>query len=438
MTGFLKKFWRRNDGAVLIYTAILLPIFIGFIALGLDVASWHLDKRNTQTMADAAALAAAYKDASLDPQVLSVDPTVETAANDAALLNGFDAGAGETITVNKPPLFGDTVGNPDAIEVIIRTPLSLLLSALVNTDEKFASSRAVAGTSGGAFCILTLGGTEPAAFSISGTTDLSMNCGIAIKSTDDKAFKISGSADLDVTEICVEGGTQAGGNVDFLNAMPEDNCDTPDDPLANLDPPAEDSDTCTCLETDFKISGNGGIHSLAPGVYCNGIDISGNSNDIEFEPGEFILAGKGLKAAGGNNLIHGDGVVFYNTDNCGDEAFGDIDFSGNNTVNFSAPTSGPYAGVLFFNDRSVESTDAGKKFKLAGTVDSVFDGVVYYPNAEVQFSGTVNSENSCGVKIISEFLTLNGTSNIFSPQGEDCASSAISIGGGGGQIALVE
>ena len=59
MEKFVKLFWRRKDGAVLAYTAILMPIFLGFIALGFDIASWHLDKRRTQTMADSGAVAAA-------------------------------------------------------------------------------------------------------------------------------------------------------------------------------------------------------------------------------------------------------------------------------------------------------------------------------------------------------------------------------------------
>ena len=434
---FFKRLRENRNGSALVYVAVLLPIAFGFLALGLDVAAWHLDKRQTQIMADAAALAAAFADTGED-DVLS--DAAAAAALTAATVNGYDPDDGYTLTINKPPTMGDTLGQGDAIEVLISTEAPAYLSLFVTDGGGIISSRAVAmpGTLGepSGACILTLEEELPSAFKISGTALLSLDCGIAVKSTDEKAFELSGTATIDSTKICVEGETLVGGDITFLSAEPENYCATPDDPLAGLEPP--DADTCTCDENNYKISNNGGNHSLAPGVYCNGIEISGNSNDVTFEPGEFILAGQGLKTAGGDNFIHGDGVIFYNTDQCGNEDYGDIDFSGNNEIDFAAAKDGDYAGLLFFNDPSQESSDFGVKFKKAGQVGSKLDGAIYVPNGLVQFSGTVNDETSCGVKIISKFLDLNGTVNIFSPTVEECASNEILIGEDDGEAKLVE
>ncbi len=443
MGDFVRSFNTDTRGGVLIYTAILLPVFLGFMALGLDIAAWHIEKRQSQTMADFAAVAAGIekeKNASDENLTEAQHKALyEAAALAVAQLNGFDGGAGHVLIINSPPTRGDSAGVEGAIEVIVQIPQPIFLSGLVGIEEgSFIGSRAVVGPgNGGDFCILILDGSDSSAFKISGTANLTMECGIAVKSDDVKAFEIPGTATVDATIICVEGQTKVSGIVNFVDAIPEDFCDTPDDPLASLGPPVNDADTCTCAEEDYHLSGNGGFEILEPGIYCNGIQISGNSNDVTFQPGEYIIAGGGLKFSGADNFIHGDGVFFFNTDNCGDENFGDIDFAGNNQIDYSAPLGGPYAGIIAFNDRSPESEAANTKFKKAGTVDSIFDGLIYWPNGEVQFSGTVNDINSCGVKIISKLLDINGTVDIFSPADEGCASNKVAIGGRGG-LGLVE
>ena len=187
MKNFVKLFWRRKDGAVLAYTAILMPIFLGFIALGFDIASWHLDKRRTQTMADSGAIAAAISGHRAAVEDGATPGEINVVANaavlDAITRNGFDAGAGETYVINRPPLTGQTVGRADAVEVIVRTPLPLLLSALLTTTEKFASSRAVSLVTGSDSCLFALSPDDAGAIKVSGGGTVDLGCGVDRKST---------------------------------------------------------------------------------------------------------------------------------------------------------------------------------------------------------------------------------------------------------------
>ena len=59
--------------------------------------------------------------------------------------------------------------------------------------------------------------------------------------------------------------------------------------------------------------------------------------------------------------------------------------NGDTSANFSAPTSGPLAGILFFQDRSIPGSAAGST--MSGNSTSTFDGALYFPTTQVTFSG---------------------------------------------------
>src|SRR5207248_9882842 len=101
---------------------------------------------------------------------------------------------------------------------------------------------------------------------------------------------------------------------------------------------------------------SGGTVSLNPGTYC-GITISGNAN-VTFNSGTFILLGGGFHAGSSNTTLTGTGVTFYNTCspspcNGGSSGYQPISITGNLTATLSAPTSGSYAGILFYEDPTV-------------------------------------------------------------------------------------
>jgi len=121
------------------------------MALGLDIAAWHIEKRQSQTMADAAAVAAAIEDFKITAQG-GTSPgcaagDVFNAASNAAGLNHFDAAIGHTLTLNCPSSQGASVGVAGSVEAIVTTPLPLFLASVINVSVEGASaySRAVAG-----------------------------------------------------------------------------------------------------------------------------------------------------------------------------------------------------------------------------------------------------------------------------------------------------
>ncbi len=389
-SGLLGRLARDERGGIAIMLALLLPLLVGAVGIGVEAGLWFAQRRSLQAAVDASAMAAALEVASGSTEDTYLDAVATEAARRIV----------PTITadVDYPPTSGDFSGNSEAIAVSVTSTAETLFARMfLGNSVDFAVDATTRLSPSGGACILALHPAADSSLLLNGTNSMSMDCGIAVTSTSPtKALDMPGTATIDSTEICVAGGFSDGGSNTFPNADPEANCAPPPDPLASLPEPAEVNDPCT--HADYVVSTD--PVTISPGVYCNGIEIP-IASTVTFLAGTYILAGKGLKVSG-DATISGDEVFFYNTDNSGDEAFGDVDFSGNSTVRLSAPTSGTYAGVLFFNDRSPEAEAAGKKFKVAGTVATDLDG--------------------------GQHITFNGTGN-FNWQPTGCAGDNVTIGG---------
>jgi hypothetical protein len=108
----------------------------------------------------------------------------------------------------------------------------------------------------------------------------------------------------------------------------------------------------------------------------------------------------------GNSTMTGTGVTFYNTTGTG--GYGAITLNGNSQANFSAPTSGALAGILFFQDRSIPSSAASST--INGNSSSTFDGAIYFPTTLLTFNGN-SSANGYSI-VVADKLVINGNASI--------------------------
>ncbi len=440
----MRTFHDDRRGAVALIAALVLPVIFGFAALAIDYGHLLYTEAKLQAAADAAALAAA---SSLDDEDAAVALAQEYAGlnmpegNYGTVLQAADVIFGTYDTETR--VFTDDDTPTDAVRVTLNlseangNPVTLFFASVIGFASRDVQSQAIATQSAGddEFCFYATSTDDPSAFKVSGTVDLDLgNCGIAVASTDDDAMKGSGTVDIAAGSVCVAGGYKESGVGVSVDPTPEEECDDiPDDPLAGLTAPTAAAE---CDEEDYSISGNGGNITLSPGTYCGGIQVSGSSNTITFEPGVYILAGGGLSVAGGSNNLINDtdsgigGVMFFNTESADDEDdFDDISFSGDNDITLSAPTSGDYAGVLFFQDPGADSASANLEFSVTGTVDTELDGTIYMPDHLIDFSGTSSSAMRC-MKLIGSIIEFSGTSGSTIP--ESCASDNVSISANSG------
>jgi hypothetical protein len=251
------------------------------------------------------------------------------------------------------------------------------------------------------------------ALSISGNASITIPGTIVVDSTSKTALAESGNAQVTASSIQVVGGVQKSGNAK-LSPAATTGIIAVADPLASLAAP-------TSGVARGSVNLTKGALTINPGIY-SAISVSGNAA-LTLNPGVYILAGGGLTVSG-NGSISGSGVMLYNTQSnfpSTGGTYGGIALSGNGTFNLVAPTSGPYAGVVVFQNRA--NTRA---VSLSGNAAEGLGGTVYAPAALLYLSGNA----SLAGPVVVDELSLSG--NAASTQSAD--GSDVSAGGVAGQL----
>jgi hypothetical protein len=382
---------RAESGQVLSLTVISMAVLIGFVALSVDVGLLWSERRHMQTAADAAAVAGAT--------ALRLGNDVTTAADDVSALNGFpDGSAGVSVTVNDPPASGNYAGTSGFVEVVVDQSEPTFFMHVLGFGSMNVSARAVAGNINGPACIYALDPSSPAAFTTNGNPSVQSSCGVIVDSDSSTGMIVNGNATLDATSIGVAGNYSSTGNV-TVNPAPITGVAPLPDPLAYVPAPTVGG----CTYTNVSINANAAT-TLNPGVYCGGLTINGPAT-VTFSPGTYILDGGGM-TVNGTTTLSGQGVTFYDTQ--GYAPYQPIQLNGNSQLNFSAPTSGALAGILFFGDRSV-GPSAGTSI-INGNNRSTFDGAIYFANTGITYNG--NSSSSGYTFIVGYDVTFNGNTNV--------------------------
>ncbi len=225
--------------------------------------------------------------------------------------------------------------------------------------------------------IYILNSTAAGALNLSGNASISIPDIIDVDSNSSTAISASGNASVTATSIQVVGGYSTSGNA-RLNPKPATGAASFTDPLAGLPIPSMSGS-----RTAVSVAGNSSL-TINPGIY-NSISVGGNGK-LTLNTGVYVIAGGGF-AVSGNGTVSGSGVMIYNAGSAYPSAggsFGGISFSGNTTANLSAPTSGPYAGVLIF-----QSHDNYRALALSGNA-SASGGTIYAADAALVLSGNAN------------------------------------------------
>ncbi|MFI5457310.1 MAG: beta strand repeat-containing protein [Isosphaerales bacterium] len=242
--------------------------------------------------------------------------------------------------------------------------------------------------------IFVLDPSAGGALSLSGNASLKIPGAVVVASTSSTALSASGNALVKASVIDVHGGVQTSGNASF-SPSPTTGAAMLADPLASLASPSTSGLTNYGSES---LSGNSSA-TIKPGIYSQ-INVSGNAK-LTLNPGTYIIEGGGLTVTG-NASVSGTGVMIYNAGsnypNSGG-SFGGITLSGNGTFNLTAPTTGPYAGVLIF--QSHQNTRA---LSFSGNAVAGTTGIIYAPSALISLGGNCQLQSSLDV----DMLNLSG------------------------------
>jgi hypothetical protein len=405
---------RPARGFVMITMICCLVVLMAFLGLAIDAGYLEWVKTRLQTAADAAAVGGA--------QEIRANGTanVVAAARADAALNGFTHGSnGVTVTVNNPPGGGYSTDNSTGVEVIVAQQTPTFFMRLIGASAVGLQARAVARLGSGPNCVYVLDPAGSGAFSASGGSTVAIACGVMVASGSSTAFKVSGGTAVTASSIAVNGGKSITGVGSTATPEPVTGVAPASDPLGLVSAP----DVGACEHTNTAITSHQNVR-LPPGVYCNGISVSGGGT-VTFSPqGTYVLKGGGLSISAGS-IISGNGVTFYNTAG-GGYSYRPISISGNATVNLAAPTSGKLAGILFFQDRSIVSSAVNS---VSGESGTTLSGALYFPTTPLSYSGGTNNAGAYTL-IVAKTASFSGgctINNDYSslPAGSPIKGSAI-------------
>lgn len=433
--------WSRNKsekGQAIVVVALALVGLLAFMALAVDVGFLRYEKRLLQTAADAAAIAGAAE--------LSYGDVTSAAKTDSAA-NGFTNGSnGVVVTVNNPPLSGAHVGDSNYVEAVVSRTAPTFFAKSFGVSSTQITARAVAHLGSANNCIYALGPSGGSALEVDNHATLSSQCGVIVESSSGGAFSCKSNSTISAPSIGIVGGI-GGGCTTPANTTTGIATPTPSDPLAYLPKPAVGA--CNSGSGNRQTyspappNGSGDILAsqaspavLNPGTYCGGIRIQSGAY-VVFNPGVYILTSSvsvgGLNIDIGTNVTTNTatspyGVTFYNYGPNGSISFTMINYTAGQSMSLSAPTTGTYQGILFFQDPG--DTNAAQIIG-ASADNTIIQGAYYLPTAAVviAFSGavgynpivaetieftdiTVGSENFTTTDVSDNYISLSSGSPV--------------------------
>ena len=400
-----RRILRDRRGNVTVLSAFLMTGLIGSVGLVADFGNGLLNHMQDQRSADVAALAGAtvYSETASTTSMVS-------AVQDLAVLNGLSPASVTPALVNSPN--GD--GN-QAVAVTVQTTVPLYFAQVLwNRASLPVSVTAYAEMKpSGSGCVLALDRTANNAITVSGSANVQApKCDVVSNSSSSSAIDMSGSAQM-TTPCTISVGRQvvtSGLDLTSCSSATTDAAAT-SDPYASLPTP---SPSGSCLTVTNNSSG------LSPGYYCNGMSISWTTT---LAAGTYYVKGN-LSFSGGSHITGSNVTIFI-------EKSGTTAISGSAVVSLSAPTSGTYAGVLFFGDRAGSTANNNN---ISGASSSNLTGVIYYPTESVTYSGGSSSPSAC-TEVIGDKITFSGSAYF----GSNCAGTGVkSISAGKTVASLVQ
>jgi hypothetical protein len=381
---------------------------------------------------------------------------------------------GTTLAVNWPPGpgAGTFAGDWGKVEVAISRPHRTLLANVIGISQIRVSSSAVAafdngnsnssslvaldpgGCSGNPAGFITGGGNveiAPVSPGIEGGfVHVNSKCGGStgddMCSSGSGALKISGGGRLTAPKTYVVGACEGGP----LTSVLDEGSVVIGDPLADLPPPtfgppgawcgvagAPGVDQTTAAGAEgCRFNGNGQTYDLSPGVYYGGWRVGGNGVTLHLAPGIYIMAGGGISLNASGTITSVEGatgvaapVMIFSTDDptyaaacksgggSGNRCQDKINFTASSDLLLHALTSGPYKGILIWQDGNGSGVTAGTNLdiNLSGQTSLNLSGTIYNPRGVVTVDGGGMADGYAAVQIISWRWKIAGGGTMHMP-----------------------
>lgn len=419
---------RHEGGSITVLGAVLIAGLIGMASFAVELGSWYAARVELQRVADMAAIGGAFAyGAGASAQLAA------SAAAAVAQLNGATAAASGTwnssaATLTDGQITASVVPSPknagrNAVEVTVTRSEPLLLAAILSSAGSItvgasAWAEITPPAPGSPACILALAqlGTGVVnGVTIGGNPTLTLN-GCTLRSNSD--VDVTGSAS--VTTLGVYAAGSIAGSSLITTAPAAGQLFT----YAGIvsDPYAGDATLQSALSqlggggAAVSVSPNGSA-SLTPGTYSS-MTIKGTAS---LAPGTYIV--NGPISFSSQAQVSGTGVTILSSST--------ITINGGASLALSAPVAGAAAGVPGVVMASTSSASS----KINGGSSSAFQGALYFPNSNIEFTGnSANGGQGC-TQVIGYTVTFKGSASL----GSSCSGAGTAtINSAGNGVALVQ
>ena len=414
MISSLKRLWRDRRGNSLAIAGAALPLVLGSAGLASDTIQWTLWK--LQRAADSAAMAGVYAIASGKPVGNCANIATATYANPVAYdlkKNNF-VGITTYCGVTNPPSVGGFTADTNAVRVVLEVQKRLAFSGLfLSTAPTIRGISTATIVPSGNYCVISLEDQAVTGINATGSTEVNLGCGMITNSTSMSAAVATGSSEVTASPIAAVGGIPASTHWGTGTVLQPFTL-AQDDPFASVNP-TPPSGSCA-NDPNVKPSET---TALTPGCYKS-LTIKGTAN---LAAGVYYIDGGNLDFNSGAVINgHADGVVFVlsNKNASSTATIGTINMNGSANLNLTAPKTGPYKGILIYQDRRATPDNS---VKINGNSGSYIEGAFYFPKADFEFSGNSGVNSNC-MQIVVKKIKFTGSSavNNTCPTGSGASS----------------
>ena len=435
----MSKTHRKEQGQALVLLILAIVAIFGFAALAVDVGRLYAERRRAQNAADAAAYAAAFTSTQGGNYLtVAIASTQTNGYNDTD--PGANAGARTDVQIYHPPINGkysvptETINPYEYYQVIITSDVDKAFSQFVYngplqvTVEAIARGRGQRAFAAGNSIVATCA-TCCDALSFHGSADIYVDGGNIVSLSVAQGCD-SGTREGQPCIEVVDGSINLGGSMDegFPTCRDEDHNVVP-----GIQGPvnegsgdlwgAQDPGTPGCAGLPTVTRGSyvnvgsvGNPFVLTPGIYTNGISISGRNSVVRLERGMYCLD-QDLDVQAGS-LVGAD-VMFVM------RGSSSVKIVTSDPVTLSAPAhpyeiqdDTIYPGYKWFGFLIYMPYSNNGLINLAGGNTSNYTGTVYAPgptrNANTYKCSVLGNSDELGLNasIICYTIDVGGTGSI--------------------------
>jgi Putative Flp pilus-assembly TadE/G-like len=407
-----RKLWNDKRGNALIIAGAALPLLVGAAGLATDTIQWALWKRQLQRAADSAALAGVYDRIANDGSTGHVPDAVD-----------YDLGKHDHTGI---PLLNDpAVDYPSGTNWNFPVRVSLALqknlgfsSLFLSSPPRITATATAATIPTGIYCVISLVDTSATGIRSTGNGDLNLGCGMITNSTSLTAAIATGSSEVNATPVAAVGDIQDSDNWGGAELLPF-TVKQPD-PYKDVNVPS----FSPCKGATNRISipnQNTTVDRTADtGIQCvSDINVNGT---LKLGSATYVIDG-GNFSAGAQAKISCTGctIILTNSDSGSSPNIGIADINGGARINMSAPDTGAYDGILFYQDRRANQSTTIVN-KINGNSLSLMQGAFYFPNQQLQINGNAGLNFQCA-QFVSYVVEFSGNGSINNTNDSTCDDS---------------